>query len=58
LKPEAPLKVSELIATMDAKYKAFDLLGARDLAMETARNCNNWLAKLEPWKMKDDQVGF
>jgi hypothetical protein len=38
------------------RYGAFDLLGARDLALEAARNVNNWIAKLEPWKMKDDQV--
>jgi hypothetical protein len=40
------------------RYNAFDLLGARDLAMEATRNVNNWIAKLEPWKMKDDKVHY
>jgi hypothetical protein len=39
-------------------YGSFDLLGARDLAMEACRNCNNWLAKQEPWKMKDDKASY
>jgi len=55
LKAEAPLKIADVVALIDEKFKVFDILAARDIAMENARNCNNWLAKLEPWKMKDDQ---
>jgi len=43
-------------AGIDDCYKRFDILGARDAVMEASRNCNNWLARIEPWKMKDDRA--
>ena len=48
-----PMNVATVIATVDEEMFKYNLSGAIHLVMEAARNCNNWLQVLEPWKMKD-----
>jgi len=55
---ERPLDVSPLVKAVDKFFTDFDIMGAREITFEAARNVNNWLAKLEPWKMKEGQAAL
>ena len=53
---EKPMDVKQVIEAMDQSFRSFDIAGAKERAMEAARDCNHWLARLEPWKMKEDKA--
>ena len=53
---EKPMDVAAVAAAMDQCFKNFDIAGAKEHAMVAARDCNNWIARIEPWKMKDDRA--
>ena len=50
------MDVAAVAAAMDECFKKFDISGAKEHAMVAARDCNNWLARIEPWKMKEDRA--
>ena len=50
------MDVKQVIEAMDQSFRSFDIAGAKERAMEAARDCNHWLARLEPWKMKEDKA--
>ena len=44
--------MDKLINETESAYKTYDLSRASELAMNGLRECNDWITKREPWKMK------